>query len=279
MSFETTEISNQDGKIVSLYEFSWGSTVWRYTSADEDQTITQDGDDVTYTAISISDDGMVQGGSANNDLKVTVQNNIPLVDLFRSTPPSGSIMLTVRRRHETDGLTEWFVYWIGTVGNVKKGGAADATVIGRTLLATFKRSGLRLCWTRGCPHMLYDTECRVDPDAFVLNTTITAINVDGSISVAADGGHAAGYFDGGYIEWEATVDGTLDQRSIESSISSTRFVIFGSADRLEVGMNLALYPGCDLTAQTCNDKFANLANFGGLEQMTGDNPFDGRNIF
>ena len=277
MAFEAREISNHDGQIVSLYKFKWGDTIWRYTSADQDQTIDEGSGNVVYSAIAIGDDGMIQGGSSNNDLKVDVQSNIPLVDLFRSTPPAGSIWLTVRRRHLGDANDNWFVYWIGTVGNVKKGNATMANLICRTLLATFRRSGLRLAWTRGCPHMVYDTECRVDPEDFRTIANVTAVGA-GVITVDAAGGHPAGYFDGGFMEWQATVEGTKDQRGIESSASATSFRIFGSTDRIVAGMAISLYPGCSLTAATCKDKFNNLANFGGMEQMTGDNPFD-KNIF
>lgn len=279
MAFDAKEISSQDGRIVSLYEFRWGLTVWRYTSADREITIVVDGSPLTYTPIAITDDGMVQGGSANNDLTVRVQQNIPLVDLFRSTPPSGEIALTVRRRHDGDELDDWYVWWIGTIANVKKGRVNEATLICRTLMASFRRSGLRLSWTRGCPHMLYDSECRVNPEDFAHTTTITAINADGSVTVESAGGNPAGYYDGGFIEWQATVEGTLDQRSIESSVNDTRFRIFGSTDRLSVGLVLTLYPGCDLKGSTCSGKFNNLANYGGFEQMTGENPFDGRNVF
>lgn len=282
MAFEANEISTQDGQIVSLYEFMWGSTYWRYTSADQLITVTQTvngvATDVDYLPISISDDGMVQGGSSNNDLTVTVQNDIPLVDLFRGTPPSGSIYLTVRRRHFGDPLDDWFVYWIGTVGNVKKGGLATARILGRTLLASFRRQGLRLAWTRGCPHLLYDSECKVNPVDFAVPAIITDI-ADGIVTVDGAGGNPAGYFDGGYIRWQATAEGTYDRRSIESSPTATSFRIFGTSDRLAVGMAVNLYPGCDLTMATCIAKFNNRANFGGFEQMSGENPFDGKNIF
>lgn len=279
MAFETKEISSQDGQIISLYEFRWGDTVWRYAGADRSITIEQNGAEVTYEAVAVTDDGMVQGGSANNDLTVRIQQDIPLVELFRSTPPSGEISLTVRRRHQGDDLDDWYVWWIGLVNNVKKGVASEATIIGRTLLASFRRTGLRLSWTRGCPHMLYDSECGVNPADFSQPAEILSINSDGSITVDTAGGNPAGYYDGGFIEWQATAEGTMDQRSIESSVDATRFRIFGSADRLEVGMAITLYPGCDLIGSTCKDKFDNLANFGGFEQMSGENPFDGRNIF
>lgn len=279
MTFTSNEISSQDGKLVSLYEFRWGETVWRYTSADREIEITVAGESQTYEPVAISDSGMVQGGSANNDLNVQVQQDIPLVDLFRSTPPAGEIALTVRRRHQDDPVDDWYVWWIGAVASVKKGRVSEATILGRTLLYSFRRTGLRLSWTRGCPHMLYDSECRVNAEDFAHETEISEIHADGSVSVLSAGDNPAGYYDGGFMEWSATEEGTLDQRSIESSVTETRFRIFGASDRLQVGMTVTIYPGCDLTGSTCAGKFDNLANFGGFEQMTGENPFDGRNIF
>lgn len=63
----------------------------------------------------------------------------------------------------------------------------EATIICRTLLHSFLRTGLRLSWTRGCPHMLYDSECRVNPADFAHETEILAIESDGPITVASAG--------------------------------------------------------------------------------------------
>lgn len=277
MSYDTYETSNQDGSPISYYEIKWGNTVWRYTSADSDQTITVPVDgSVTFTAIAISDSGMRQGGSSNNDISVTVQADIPLVGLFASTPPSDEIHLTVRRAHAGD--LNPVIHWKGLVRNVKRDeGNAQATIIGFALMALFEGDGLRLAWTRGCPHILYDGECRKDPESMVVATTITALDGN-SITVASNGGHAAPWFAGGYIEWTANGDGSLDRRGILSSASDTQLVLLGTTYRLTVGMAVKLYPGCDLTSDTCLSKFDNLANYGGCEQMTGKNPFDGTRI-
>lgn len=281
MTFTAQEISSQDGRPVSFYKLEWGNTVWRYTSADRDLDLYEpdEGDTFTYTAVAISDDGVVQGGSANNDMTITVQSDIPLVDLYRSTPPVNSIWVTIRRKHFDDPDDEALVYWVGTVGNVKRPqGLATATVICRTLLASFKRGGLRLAWTRGCPHMLYDSECRANPAAFEVSAFVTNI-ADGVVTVSASGVPAAGWFDGGFISWDADGNGTTDRRGIEKSVNDFSFRLFGATDRLAIGMAVKLYPGCNLTAETCDVKFNNLANFGGFEQMTGKNPFDGTPIF
>lgn len=276
MTYQAREIGSITGTPISYYEFEWGNTVWRYTTAGEDQELTINGTPRTFLAVAISDSGMVQGGSSNNDLTVTAPANLPIVDLFQSTPPSDEIKLTVRRAHEGD--PEAFIHWKGFVRNVKREeGNAAVQIVGFSILAMFQSQGLRLAWTRGCPHILYDGECRMNPEDFVVETEIISMTGN-SITVADGGGKAEGWFTGGYIEWEANDDGTLDRRGIASSSSPTTFTLLGTTYRLAVGMIVRLYPGCDLTTATCEGKFNNLANFGGCEQMTGKNPFDGTAI-
>lgn len=278
MSYEEQEASSQDGAPVAFYEFQWGSTYWRYTSADSDQVLTIGVTPYTYTAVAVSDSGMVQGGSSNNDITVTLPSNLPIVDLFHSTPPSDEIILTIRRKHLNDEDDEALIYWKGFVKNLKRSeGNASVKIIGVSLLSMFESKGLRLAWTRGCPHILYDTECRVDPLAFMVETTIVAMTGN-TITVADSGGHPAGWFTGGYVEWQANADGTLDRRGISDSLDAFRLVLLGTTYRLEAGMAVKLFPGCDLTTATCLGKFDNLVNYGGIEQMTGKNPFDGSAI-
>lgn len=280
MSYQTREVSSQDGTPISFYEIVWGNTVWRYTSADSDQTLTIPVNnvptEVTFTAVAISDSGMTQGGSSNNDITVTAQSNIPMADLFQSTPPSDEIKLTVRRAHQGDG--EAFIHWKGFIRNVKRSeDNASIQIIGTSLMSMLESQGLRLGWCRGCVHVLYDDECTADPETFKVDSVITEITGN-EVIVDWAGGKPEGYFTGGYIEWEANADGTLDRRGILASSGATRFTLLGTTYRIEVGMAIGLYPGCDLTTETCETKFDNLANYGGIEQMTGQNPFDGKPI-
>lgn len=278
MSYQTREVSSQDGTPIALYEIVWGSTVWRYTSADADVTVDLPGEeDVLFTAIAITDSGMTQGGSSNNDLAITAPSNIPLADLFHSTPPSDEIKMTVRRQHQGEvGVP--FIYWKGFVQNVKRDeGNASIRIVGVSIGAMFESQGLRLGWTRGCPHILYDSECRADPEAFVVEAEIVAMDGN-SITVDTAGGHPVGYFTGGYIQWEANADGTLDRRGIMASETELKLILLGTTYRLEIGLAVKLYPGCDLTDETCDLKFNNLPNYGGCRQMTGKNPFDGTAI-
>jgi hypothetical protein len=447
--FDRRESSQADGSPIRLYLLEWGNTRWRYTSADQPISRYEDVPDedgilqrelVTYAPVPCNDEGMTQGGSSNNAFTLKVPGNLPVVELFRSTPPTESIWLTVRTVHKphdevpplpqvaephthwrfrfsgsfsdvvaarqvqfretadgpnlavggtplsggwyygpdnpaygpadafdgadwsafaskTNFPNEWIgyqfddpvainhfahwtrqyypeqspkggwleysddgvtwttlyqaaprkradiredmpwtssrppsaleadapIYWIGTVGNIKRPDPAEATILGRPITATFKRVGLRLCWTRGCPHALYDDECKVDPEDHRVTGTVfmaggaqVVIETDTPISNVAA-------FIGGIFDWEADpATGTRDSRTIENASGSGTTItltIFGTADRVTDGAACSILPGCDLTPETCQARFNNLVNYGGFKQMAGKSPFDGSPVF
>ena len=265
MTFNAREISTDDGQPISLYLIEWGPTIYAYTSSD--RPITYAG--VTYLPEAISDTGLTQGGSSQNDFTLDVPTSLPIVDLFRSTPPSEPIWLTARRLHVGDG--EAPIFWIGTISNVKRGDLANSQVIGRPLMASFKRTGLRLAWTVGCPHFIYDKSCRVDPEAFVVNAVVATVTGT-AITLTLPTGKPDDWFKGGFLSWPVTVEGTLERRMIETHTGIT-LGIYGTTDRLTVGTNVKLYPGCSRTSETCETKFNNLANLGGFDFMPNKSPF------
>jgi uncharacterized phage protein (TIGR02218 family) len=270
MTFNSAEISNENGRPVALYLLEWGETEWAYTSADRDITlgVNKKGQPRVYQARTVSDSGMVQGGSAQNDFTMTCPGNLPIVDLFQGTPPSLDIWLTVRRIHF--GEPDAPIYWVGNVLNVKRTGPAVAQIIGQPITATFKRTGARLGWTRECPHFLYDSECRVNPEDYKHEAVITA-KTGTTVTVDTVGGED-GYYRGGMVIFEINEDGTLEYRMIENN-NGLVITLLGLSDSLEVGMTVALYPGCDRTPTTCRARFNNIPNYGGYHFMPGQTPF------
>lgn len=278
MSFNDLEISTQDGRPIALYTLRWDKTYWRYTSADRDVVRTElvDGDmvDVTYSAKAVSDEGMVQGSSSQNNFTLNAPSSLPIVDLYRGTPPAETIWLTVRRQHFGD--TDAPIYWIGTVSNVQNTDLASSKIIGKPLSASFKRTGLRLCWTKECPHFLYDSDCAVAMEDFKTVAIVNGLTGNG-FTVDTVSGQPDHWFQGGLLSWEANADGTIERRMIQDQ-EGTTFTIFGTTDRLLVGTSVNLYPGCDRTPVTCDDKFDNKPNFGGFDFMPGKTPF-GTQVF
>lgn len=269
MAFNDKEISTQDGRRIALYALRWGNTWWRYTSADRkitrEELVANVMTEVEYLPVAMKDNGMVQGSSSQNDFTVDGPGSLPIADLFRGTPPAESIWLTVRRMHA--GEDDAPITWKGVVLNVKRPTPGTCQIVGKPLIATMKRTGLRLCWSRECPHFLYDAGCKVDKETYRVDAEVTSMTAT-TFTTDADGD-----FRGGFVEWEVNEDGTIDRRFIDGQTGTT-CSIFGLTDRLEVGMAVRLYPGCDRTPTMCNDRYENIDNYGGFDKMPGQSPFN-----
>lgn len=279
--FSLFEISNFLGRPVCLYDFMWGNTAYRYTSADRAiQYPYVDGDPENgnwYQPIAISDNGFTQGTDAQ-DFVVTLPRNNPLVDLFRSTSPSTKIVMTCRRFHKDDPDNQATVYWTGTVGNVRGTDAVTAEVLGLPITKTLRRTGLRACWEVGCIHALYDGGCKADKELFKTVATITALTGT-TVTLDTLGAFPGDNYIGGYLEWEATDEGTIDRRAIEGYAGGTTLTILTTTDRLVVGQGVSIFLGCNLTTETCKNRFDNLENYGGFPFMAKKSPFDGNPVF
>lgn len=273
--FDEFETSNDQGRPIALYELRWGNVYWRYTSADVEQVYAGE----TYSPVSISDQGMTQGGSAENDFTVTVQSDIGIVALFGDSPPTRPVWMTVRRRHADDPAEDAPVYWVGRIANVlRRENAAEADIRGVSIGKLLKSGGLRLTWNKNCPHCVYDSACRAPLAAH--KYTVTVAGVSGQIlSIVQPTTPSEGTFTGGFVEWDRSGTGTTELRGIEEMISSTQIKVLGRLPGLSVGDSIDLYPGCDQTVSTCNDGFDNLANNGGFFFMPEKSPFDGTQVF
>lgn len=289
MAFNDIEVSTQAGRPAALYRMDWGATSWFYTSADREikrqELVNGEMVEVTYEPKAMNDNGMVQGRSTENDFQVDGPSDLPIVRLFRGSPPSETIWLTVRRKHVGDDDAP--IHWKGTVWNLKRPTDAKVSILGRPLSASLRQTGLRLCWTRECPHFLYDSECKVDPADFRVHGTVVEISGT-AITIDIDAAQDPGYFRGGFVEWAASDDGTLERRFVEddamvsfqsdpanpaTEILALRLRVFGLVDFVAVGDDAWVYPGCSRTSAVCESKFNNLANYGGFEDMPGESPF------
>jgi uncharacterized phage protein (TIGR02218 family) len=275
MSFNDFSLSSFLGRPVCLYKFAWGGKVWYYTSADRNIEYPA-ASGVIWTAIPVSDNGFTQGAQ-QEPFVVTLPRSLEFVQLFKGTPPSTSIAMISYRFQKDDPDNEAAIYWIGTIGSIKGIDAVKAEVTGLSISQTIRRTGNRVGWEVNCPHALFDAGCRLDKADWGTDTEITAIS-GVNITVAAVTLAAAQYA-GGFIEWDATGFGSIDRRPIDSLVGGTTYALLGRADRLTVGQAVTIYPGCDLSAETCDSVFNNLANHGGFKFMAKKSPFDGNPIY
>lgn len=285
MAYGDYEVSNQDAKPIALYEFQYGNTYWRYCTDDEDRTIGGE----TWLAHAISDEGVTQGGSDQNDLQIITQSNNPVAALFRNAQPSGKVWLSVRRWHIGDPDDETPLLWSGTVVNATLVDKATVQMACRSLGGSYDRQGLRLAWGRMCPHVLYSAfGCKVNKALHAYNyqvLTLTGTNFTAGLFDTADppapipdsfSEPAEGSFTGGFVEF-VRADGSLQRYGIELQTGND-FRVLGSTDGLAVGSDITIYPGCARNTTACK-LFNNLPNYGGFPHLPGKSPFDGSPVF
>lgn len=271
MSFQVLEESREDGRPVALYEFTFGSTVWRYTSADEDIVANSQ----TWTAAAISDDGVRQTGEATADaLTLNAPSWIGPAQIFMSGAPSASILLTIHEKHETNA--EVRVVYSGEISQINYPLPGACKITCETISATLAREGLRLGWQRSCPYALYDPlNCKVNKAAYANAVIVTAINAK---TITVEGIELAtnGEFDNGFFEWTHPTRG-IEYLPVELHINST-LTFSDQIGELFVGASGNVYPGCNFTPERCQE-FGNYDNYGGAPLMPGKSPFDGDPVF
>lgn len=273
MTFDAREVSTYGGAPVGLYEFVRGPVTWRYCTADRDLIVGGN----PYKAVAISDSGIPQSGDpSSDDVTVEMPAGEAVPALFRGTPPTDPITLTIRRMHYGD--TDSRVFWVGTIAAVQR--APDelgCKIVCKNLAASFEADGVRLTWTRGCPYVLYDlATCKVAKASFRITSTVSATS-GRYVTAPSCALHAADEFSGGWIEW-TTPDGVIERRGVSRHEGASLF-LYGLADGVPVSGSVFVYFGCNRTPDRCRSKFNNLPNYGGFPALPGVSPFDGRNNF
>lgn len=271
MTYDVQERSNYEGRPINLYQFSVAGANWFYTDAQENVNVPGVG--LFETCICSHGTIRRSGDSDADDVTVTLPASTAFATLYRGTPPSAPVRFTLRQRHMHDDET--VVVWGGVVKSGRRKDRMSTELTCRTFTADLARPGVRLTWQRGCPHALYDSECKVARAAYAVSVQVSAAGGYGI--VAPIGSYPSGYFAGGIVEFTHVL-GYTDTRAIESH-SGSSLTLLTPADGIAAESFVTLYPGCDRTSLTCDVKFNNLLNYGGIRHLPTKSPFDGDPVF
>jgi len=270
MTYATIETSAQSGRPVELYDFSISGTHYRYTSSDGD--VSYGGN--TYTAVPIARNAIeATSETARLALEITCDRSLGVLALFSTMPPEEVVAVALRRLNAGDG--EAITLWMGRILNVTWNSAA-AEIHCESVYTSLKRVGLRRLYQKGCPHVVYGAGCALDRNTFKAVKTVSSV-AGTVITLGSMGAFADGYFAGGYLEWES-VTGYFERRAIRSQVGAVVTLSF-PLPGLAASASVNLYPGCDHTLVTCNTKFSNRLNYGGMPHWPSKNPFDGTIIY
>lgn len=271
MAFIDQESSADGGRPILFYAFALDSLVWRYTSAEDDQTLNGN----AYKSAAIEHDEIKQTGETVNDaLRLTAPSWIGPSHVFMAGAPSRSISVTIFSKHLTD--PEAVIVYIGEVSQINFPLPGKATITCETLTSTMKREGLRIPWQRSCPYALYDpVTCKVSKAAFGVNFTVLAID-GATLTIDLASARATEFFNNGFLEWTHPLRGTeylaIDSHALTAGVVT--LVLLSYPGDLFVGATGTVFPGCDFTPTACQS-FGNYDNYGGIPDLPGKSPFDG----
>lgn len=270
MSVAAKETSAHDAAPIELYVFKVGRQIWRYTAGAEDVTHNT----LIYKALTLERGEIAQTGEfGRQNLVIKLDPKADLIQEYIAQPPAQVMTLVIHRLHEANGPA--VTLWQGRVLNVEwKPGVAELRA--EPVYTSLQRTGLRRLYQRNCPHVLYDPACGADRKAYIVRGKVASVTGH-TITVIEARARAAGYFAGGYAEWDWQ-DNRTERRMITAH-SGRSLTLTRVGGGLAPGFSIDLYPGCDRTLATCHSKFTNSSNYGGFPWIPTKNPFGGVAVY
>ncbi len=258
---------------IELFDFSIGLTHWRYTDAGRDAIV----EGQRYAPVALARGRIAQSSEeAKNTLEITAPLDLPLLNLFRPTPPGLRMRLDLKRVRVRDGLVR--LGWTGHVADLDETHRV-AKLRCQSLASAVETLGLRRSWQSNCPLVLYGQgpgACNADPDAHAVDAVLS--DATGyTVASAAFAAFDAGHFEGGVLQWTSTLG--VERRFIVAHTGTTLRLLTPTA--LAAGSHVTALPGCDRTMgpRGCA-KFDNTVNYGGQPTLKGlRTPFGNDPVF
>ena len=270
MSVAAKETSSHSAAPIELYVFQVGRQIWRYTAGAEDVAHNS----ISYKALTLERSEIAQTGEfGRQNLIIKLDPKADLIQEYIAQPPAQVMTVAISRLHQADGPA--VTLWQGRVLNVEwKPGVAELRA--EPVYTSLQRTGLRRLYQRNCPHVLYEPACGADRKAYVTRGKVASVTGH-TIAVIEAAANAAGYFAGGYAEWDWQ-DNRTERRMITAH-SGRSLTLTRAGGGLAAGLAIELYPGCDRTLATCHAKFTNSVNYGGFPWIPQKNPFGGVAVY
>jgi uncharacterized phage protein (TIGR02218 family) len=182
----------------------------------------------------------------------------------------------------------WVVPWLnpgreipwrlaaGTIGKVSQG-LIGFTAEVLTAGARLQQQPLLQTHSPGCRFRLGDARCGIDLGALTETGAVTGVAIPDAQRAASrrifadtSRGEADGTFEHGILTWTSGANAGAASE-VKSFVQATGVFILWQAmlHPIAPGDAYEVTPGCDLSTQTCKDKFDNLVNFGGFPDVPG----------
>lgn len=277
MSVAQFEESIYHGEPVDLYLFRYGGSALQYLGyADSEATVTAHG--FTFVPAPVNRDAVTSSGTLDKaTIKVSLDADSPVAELFRVYPPTQPVTLVIYHGHVGDPDEEFLVTWTGRVTSCTWEDS-EANLTCEPVSTSMQRTGLRRHWQYGCPHALYQGDanggCRASKAAATQNTTVSAVS--GSIVTLPAGWNGTrdkAKFVNGLVEWTAPGGGIERRPILKVNTAANVITIGGQIVGMAAGNPLKVILGCNHQMTDCADLHFNINDFGGQPWIPTKSPF------
>jgi len=281
VSYDSIEATSAEGRPFFLYQFAQDAQVWRFTSRASDWI---DPSDVLWQAAAISHGNVVQTSEIERGaLEVTFPLSQPFARRYIGGTGNSPTTLTVFRGHEQLPL-ETVAHWKGRVSGAATEGQRIILSC-ESLFTSLRRAGVRAKYQRLCRHALFGRGCNLDMNLHLVAAEAQIVSGT-TITVPQAALQPDGWYRGGVLVFGAALGFILDHANDALLLSAPMPELAAAVATPELDpitgeplpVMIAIAPGCDLRAVTCETKFSNLDNFGGFPEIPGRNPFGGGSI-
>jgi uncharacterized phage protein (TIGR02218 family) len=260
-----------------LYLFRRGAVQYQYASTKANVTKTIEGAETsTWVASAISHSRIPDSDQAfRSELTVTAPLSSVLALENVGTFDFDPLSLTIFRGDLNDAET--IAVFNGQVLSATPQDNGVCVFKCMTELAALQRKGLSAVIQRPCRHVHYGRGCTLLLADWQVELPVASIASNGlSLTVTGANAEADGYYQLGTLEWNGRFEMMLSHSGDALTLASA---IPGLVAAVGAGaVNVKIAPGCPLSRNVCNDRFANILNFGGFPFIS-DNIFDGRQVF
>jgi len=264
-----SDLEKAGGKPRELYTFARSDQLWRYASGATAVSVTYPikGTPTIYPAAVISR-GRIQRSNETGTLTVhvTLAHTLPVAAALREFRTMPMVLGIHRQQDDPSSLPVLMMY--GNVANVTLNeGLVEVDVISDE--ARFGQPFPKLLIDRTCQLAFGSARCGVNEDDFGFDTTITAIGRS-QLTLAATALVPPEYYDAGQIVFTATRERAFIAKRL---LTGPTFFIFGQVPSgVAIGDAVKLIAGDDKSRDTCRDKFNNVANFFGFNELPSTDP-------
>jgi uncharacterized phage protein (TIGR02218 family) len=259
MAFDTYEESQEGSRPVELYKITVGSTLYRYTSAEDSVT---DGADV-YVPIAISRSKLANGGpksSSSNGITIELPGSDVVAQKYIvGIPGELATIEVIRFQREDSSTVTIFDGSITSATFIEGGRTCKMDVVPTT--GAISRKVPRFRYSGLCNHVLYDARCQVDDTSpsFRLSAAPVSAESGRTITVTGASANGNGFYTGGFVENSSG----SDKRLILDQTGEVLTLMLAFTESV-LATNVIVFAGCDHTIQVCDSKFSNVVNFGGF---------------